>query len=414
MSNHITFEPYPTITWPSGDQIVVDNFQELCIYEAIDQPFMNGYITLIDMGILSRAVVGGEYLTIKMESEFEDEVIHRNFVIYGKTTEPVDERGVRAIKLLFVSEEALLAASKTFKQKWSAKISDIVKDVFEQLPLSAQPEETKKFESDESSIDFNYLAPNISGEDLLRLLQSICYDTDGYPFVLYENPKGFFFKSIKKLLDDYEEEPKYVYDNLLQTQSIDTLSLQDRALSITQVNVHRNFDLLSLVRRGAIASTVVGYDLLNREPVDDDYDILSRDPFDGDQGHPTIDEQVSDMFIGDGQGERIFLPVGEDQFMLDLAKNISFKRAVGNLMGTIKIEFSQVNAVHFHKVGDCINIEFDNQLQNDDNDDPTNELGIKLSGRYLITNVAHKLSTINAIKYDVDVGAVKLGYGEAL
>lgn len=413
MSNYVITDPFPVITWPSGDQISIDNYQEICIYEAIDQPFMCGFISLIDMGVLSRAVIGGEKITIKMISPFENEEIHRTFVIYGKTTEPIDERGVRPPKFLFVSEEALSAASKTFTKKWSTNIPAILQDVFNTLPLSSQPTGTKTFQHDNSSINFDYLAPNISGEEVLQTLLALCYDSEGYPFCLYENPTGIFFKSIKKLLDGYEEEPKYVYDSLLQSRSIDTLTLPTRATSISQVAVYRNFDLLSLLRRGSIASAIVGYNMLQKTDVSNEYDILSRNPFDS-HGHATLDNTTMSKYIGEHQGERLFLPVGQDQFMNDLAQQLSYKRAIGNLMGTIKLEFSQLNAVHFHKVGDCINIEFDNQLHDNNSDRPQNELGIKLSGRYLVTNVAHKLTAINALKYDVDVCAVKLGYGEAV
>lgn len=411
MPNTLGFS-LPLVKWPSGEEVLINTWQEICIYEAIDRPFMTGYITLLDTAIASRTFVGGEQITFEFHSPFEEGEFRQTFTVFGKTNEPISERGVRAVKLLFTSEEALAASTKRYCRLWDKPIPSIVDDIIQDLPLSQQPAGLKQFFKDDTQVNFKYVAPNKTAEDIIHTLLGVCFDDQGYPFVMFENNSGIHFKSLKTLLEDYNDDEIFIYDNLLQIQALPTISAQQRALTLESLQVNRNFDLLSLLRRGAFNTRVVGYDMINRRPVDVDYDIQSRSPYDGNLSHEQFDQQTTEKYLDRSMGERIFIPVAEDSFMETLAQHLPFKRAVANLASSIKVEFEQFNALYFHRTGDCISMQFDNQLSRVGTNNQGNELGQAMSGRYLVTKIAHKFSLVNTITYDKAIEAVKLGYGE--
>lgn len=409
MANHLLISQ-PVISWPSGDTVSLETFAELCLYEDINRFFMSGYIMIQDAGELSSLIVGGEKITIEVDSPLEEGDVNMDFIITAKDNEHIDERGVRFLKLLFSSAEALSARTKRVCQRWNTNVPNIIKSVIETIPLS----EGKEIVIDEGTVDYDYIAPNITCEQVLQHLLPLAYDDEGYPYVVFENTKGINIKSIKKLFEEYNPDAAFEGSTILAKTQKRSMSPTARALHLESCQIYRNNDLMHILGRSSLSSKAMTYDFHTRSMETHDFNIQDKNPYDGSTSFTQFDEDFMANNAAEDRGHISFDPVGAVPFYKDYAQKRGFRQSVGTLTAAIRVEFEQPHSVLLHRVGECVNLSFDTQLDPTDPERRKTLRGQRLAGRYLITKVAH-MFRMGRIDAGVEiVEAMKLGYGEAV
>lgn len=400
----------PLVTWPSGDTASIATFIEICLYEDINKAFMSGYITTYDAGELSALIVGGETLTFEIESPLEEGDVTKEFVIYAKDNEQIDERGVRILKLMFTSAEALLAQSKRVCKRWNTKVSGILQNIFEEMPITTG----KTIEVDPSAADYDYIAPNISCDQIIKDLLPLCYDDEGYPFVVFENTRGFHIKSIKTLLDGYNPDAEFKNTNSLTKTQRNRLNPSERSLFLERCQIYRNNDLMHILNRSAVSSAAMSFDMYTRTAEMHSFSINDKNPYDGSKSFKQFDDTFLSKHAAQDRGQITLDVAGAVPFYADHAQKRGFRRSMSTLTAAVRVEFEQTHDVLLHRVGECVNLTFDTQLDTTDPERKRTTAGQRLAGRYLITKVAHIFR-----QGQVDLGteiveAMKLGYGEAV
>lgn len=413
MPNHLTLSQ-PSITWPSGDEVTLATFTELCIYEDINRYYMSGYLIMHDAGELSSLIVGGEKITFSIESPLEDGDINQSFIIYAKDNEEIDSRGVRLLKVMFISEEALSAQSKRLCKRWDNNIPSIIQDIFESLPLSSQPNGNKTIDAESATTTFDYIAPNISADQVIKTLLPLCYDDEGYPFVVFENTRGIHIKSIKTLFDGYNKEAEFTGSDILTKVTKSNMTPAQRSLHLESCQIYRNNDVLHLLNRSSLSSKTITYDFNTREQSSHDFLLKDQNPYDGSVSFNQFDQTFMDQHGTAEHGQIDFEPIGDVPFYKDLAQKKGFRRSIGTLTGAVRVEFEQPHSLLLQRVGECVNLSFDNQLDPADPERRKTLPGQRLAGRYLITKVAHMFRQGRMDMGNEIVEAMKLGYGEAV
>lgn len=409
MANHLVINQ-PTISWPSGDTATIESFIEFCLYEDINQFFMKGYVLLHDVGELSRLIVGGEKITIRVDSPLEEGDVDMEFIIYGKDNEQIDERGVRFLKLMFTTPEALLARTKRICQRWNTNVPNIIRSVIDSIPLS----EGKEINIDEGTVDYDYIAPNITCEEVIRHLLPLAYDDEGYPYVVFENTRGINIKSIKKLLDDYNPEATFTGSNILTKTQKRSMSAPVRALHLESCQIFRNNDLMNILGRSSLSSEAIAYDFYTRSMESHNFNIQDKNPYDGSASFNQFDSDFLTKHATEDRGESFIVPIGSDPFYKDYAQKRGFRQSVATLTAAVRVEFEQPHSILLHRVGECVNLSFDTQLDPTDPERRKTIRGQRMAGRYLITKVAH-MFRLGQIDAGIEiVEAMKLGYGEAV
>lgn len=412
-TNHLILAR-PIISWPSGDQVDLQTFTEMCIYEDINRYYMSGYLIIHDAGELSSLIIGGEKITFDIESPLEDGDIKQSFIIYAKDNEEIDSRGVRLLKLMFISEEALSAQTKRLCQRWDTDIPSILQSIFESLPLSEQPNGTKTIDAETGGATFSYIAPNITADQVIKTLLPLCYDSEGYPFVAFENTRGIQIKSIKTLFDGYNEQAEFTGNDIVSKMSKTSLTPVERSLHLESCQIFRNNDVFHLLNRSALSSKTITYDFNTREAGSHDFSLQDKNPYDGSISFNQFDQTFLQTHANAERGSIDFEPLGDVPFYEDLAQKKGFRKSIAALTGAVRVEFEQPHSLLFQRVGDCVNLSFDTQLDPTDPERRKTQAGQRLAGRYLITKVAHMFRQGRMDMGNEIVEAMKLGYGEAV
>ena len=234
-------------------------------YESVKSPSISVSIDFIDVdGVISReGITGGEYLDLKITvPDFDDFEItpDKHFMMLNSVKNVKTSSNKQIATLEFVSVEAIINETARVSRRFTGNVSQIVKELMKD---KKSIQTSKNLETDESFNKYSFVGNLKRPFDTIQWLCPKAASTDKEcGFLFYENLDGYFFKSIKGLLDADSSE---TYEK--PEAPVDT------DIKITENNLDSSNDIGMNCRMGMYANKTIYVDIENGELETVDYKI---------------------------------------------------------------------------------------------------------------------------------------------
>ena len=234
-------------------------------YESVKSPSISVSIDFIDVdGVISReGITGGEYLDLKIKvPDFDDFEItpDKHFMMLNSVKNVKTSSNKQIATLEFVSVEAIINETARVSRRFTGNVSQIVKELMKD---KKSIQTSKNLETDESFNKYSFVGNLKRPFDTIQWLCPKAASTDKEcGFLFYENLDGYFFKSIKGLLDADSSE---TYEK--PEAPVDT------DIKITENNLDSSNDIGMNCRMGMYANKTIYVDIENGELETVDYKI---------------------------------------------------------------------------------------------------------------------------------------------
>ena len=234
-------------------------------YESVKSPSISVSIDFIDVdGVISReGITGGEYLDLKITvPDFDDFEItpDKHFMMLNSVKNVKTSSNKQIATLEFVSVESIINETARVSRRFTGNVSQIVKELMKD---KKSIQTSKNLETDESFNKYSFVGNLKRPFDTIQWLCPKAASTDKEcGFLFYENLDGYFFKSIKGLL---ESDPSETYEK--PEAPVDT------DIKITENNLDSSNDIGMNCRMGMYANKTIYVDIENGELETVDYKI---------------------------------------------------------------------------------------------------------------------------------------------
>tara|TARA_Y100000114_G_scaffold100628_1_gene93740 strand:+ start:564 stop:1781 length:1218 start_codon:yes stop_codon:yes gene_type:complete len=234
-------------------------------YESVKSPSISVSIDFIDVdGVISReGITGGEYLDLKIKvPDFDDFEItpDKHFMMLNSVKNVKTSSNKQIATLEFVSVEAIINETARVSRRFTGGVSQIVKELMKD---KKSIQTSKNLETDESFNKYSFVGNLKRPFDTIQWLCPKAASTDKEcGFLFYENLDGYFFKSIKGLLESDSSE---TYEK--PEAPVDT------DIKITENNLDSSNDIGMNCRMGMYANKTIYVDIENGELETVDYKI---------------------------------------------------------------------------------------------------------------------------------------------
>ena len=234
-------------------------------YESVKSPSISVSIDFIDVdGVISReGITGGEYLDLKITvPDFDDFEItpDKHFMMLNSVKNVKTSSNKQIATLEFISVEAIINETARVSRRFTGNVSQIVKELMKD---KKSIQTSKNLETDESFNKYSFVGNLKRPFDTIQWLCPKAASTDKEcGFLFYENLDGYFFKSIKGLL---ESDPSETYEK--PEAPVDT------DIKITENNLDSSNDIGMNCRMGMYANKTLYVDIENGKIETVDYKI---------------------------------------------------------------------------------------------------------------------------------------------
>ena len=234
-------------------------------YESVKSPSISVSIDFIDVdGVISReGITGGEYLDLKITvPDFDDFEItpDKHFMMLNSVKNVKTSSNKQIATLEFVSVESIINETARVSRRFTGNVSQIVKELMKD---KKSIQTSKNLETDESFNKYSFVGNLKRPFDTIQWLCPKAASTDKEcGFLFYENLDGYFFKSIKGLLDADSSE---TYEK--PEAPVDT------DIKITENNLDSSNDIGMNCRMGMYANKTLYVDIENGKIETVDYKI---------------------------------------------------------------------------------------------------------------------------------------------
>ena len=389
---------------------VIDQISQINIYESIETPYITGSLLLSDSSGVAELLPlqGQERLLLKLRTpghasalDFND--YHAIIISVEKRFQTTDREQT------FLLSWTTFEHYKNLRVKVSSSFSGTISSIVTRILREKKFLGTKKsLHIDETKNLRKYVIPNINPFKAIEMLRKEAVNTEGSPhFVFFENSEGYHFRSIDTLIGQqgklniphkrtYKYEPPQAGGNPHKDPEI-TLN------TILHWEAEDNNNSFFNTRHGFFASTLYYHDIFNKNIQKFDYDYI-KDRFskrqllmqeNKDVGSLVSGAKIDDKIITEYSNSKVFVhPTASDQLHSEGTDNNAEEwlqegrsRQLEQEYFTLKIEIYGDTDI---KVGDVINVMIPSNkpmagLSAKDAMDPL------LSGRYLITQLAHNV-----------------------
>ena len=234
-------------------------------YESVKSPSISVSIDFIDVdGVISReGITGGEYLDLKIKvPDFDDFEItpDKHFMMLNSVKNVKTSSNKQIATLEFISVEAIINETARVSRRFTGNVSQIVKELMKD---KKSIQTSKNLETDESFNKYSFVGNLKRPFDTIQWLCPKAASTDKEcGFLFYENLDGYFFKSIKGLLESDSSE---TYEK--PEAPVDT------DIKITENNLDSSNDIGMNCRMGMYANKTIYVDIENGKLETVDYKI---------------------------------------------------------------------------------------------------------------------------------------------
>lgn len=411
----------PLIVGTSGEMInVAQLLQEINIYQSIDTPYLSGSMLISDSaGVYEKLpIIGQERLIFSLTTPGADQnVDFRDYhaVIYNVERRMTTSNRQQSYLLNFTTIENVTnyrtKISKSFKGSIAAMVSEILVD-------SDMINTPKAVSIDPTQNMRKYVAPNLRPFQVINQLKEEAIDEKGQPhYLFYENPNGFFFRSLDSLIGEMGETSSVSKKEFKSQPPSDPRDIEDQLQTIQSFEILDSNNTFTNGRAGMFGSTLLQHDILNKSV--SKYEHSYKETFTlrnstnqnvGKYGPVYSDQKIDGKTINDYPHSRMFVhPSGSSDLHHEGSStspeynythnNAEIWLQESNARGlereyfTIKLEVFGDTTI---MCGDIINVTVPSNRPLDaaegaDAIDPI------LSGRYLVTSLQHKVVPSDAM-----------------
>lgn len=355
---------------------------ELNIYEDLFSATMSGEVLLSDaldmMSIF--AVHGNEYIKLSIDKPSLDQPIEKSFRVYSIKNRTYGTSQTLNYVINFCSEENILSSSikmsKSYKgRRISEMVYDIATNYLQIAPSRLVVEETEGV--------FDIIIPNMDPLQAIHWLSTRAYAQNKSIFMFFENRDGFNFVSFETLAG-YPSYTKYFKSAKFGDDNIKNSKI------FTYLNAVEDFNIMKGVRYGSYSSSVIRYDIVNRQfqsTLYNGYDFqgkllnkeLMANKSTNRLGFGLYDSYLNAIkYVITNDADPYVNPMSFELWLgPTIAKlgQISNFKMIGTLPGDVML-----------KVGATIDVEIPNMVSQNE----VYEINEYRSGKYLISAVNHK------------------------
>ena len=388
---------------------VIDQISQINIYESIETPYITGSLLLSDSSGVAELLPlqGQERLLLKLRTpghanalDFND--YHAIIISVEKRFQTTDRE--QTFLLSWTTLEHYKNLRVKVSSSFSGTISSIVTKILKDKKFLGT---NKSIHIDETKNLRKYVIPNINPFKAIEMLRKEAVNTEGSPyFLFYETPEGYHFRSIDTLIGQlgklnipHKRTYKFSPPQVGNPNKDPEITLN----TILYWEAENNNNNFFNARHGFYASTLYYHDIFNKNIQKFDYDYI-KDRFNTRQllmqenknvGSLISGAKIDDKTITEYSNSKVFVhPTASDQLHSEGTDNNAEEwlqegrsRQLEQEYFTLKIEIYGDTDI---KVGDVINVMIPSNkpmagLSAKDAMDPL------LSGRYLITQLAHNV-----------------------
>ncbi|HIK87012.1 MAG TPA: hypothetical protein EYG07_00800, partial [Alphaproteobacteria bacterium] len=427
------------IVGSSGARInIIDQVQELNIYESIDTPYISGNLLIADSSGVAEIlpILGQERLLFKLRTPGHSDSI--NFNNYHAIIYNVEKRfSTSDREHILVLNWTTLEHLKNLRTKISASFKGTISEIVQKIIKSDNYLGSKKPLSIEPTKNIRkFVIPNLTPFQAINLIKSeaVSGEEQSPHYVFFETPDGLYFRSFDSLLGQ-RRDLSIKHKNTYRSQPPEQNNAEANLATILDWQVDDNSNAFLNTRLGMYGSTLFYHDIFNKNIQKFEYNYM-KDKFNRrnsmEQGVKTSGALVSQTILEDKKtisefpDSKIFVhPTASDNLHTEGTDNNaeewlqeSMSRELERTYFTLKIEtYGDTNIM----CGDLINVVIPSNrpLQ-----PPVTKASIDpiLSGRYLITSLHHAVHpteqmhnmvlTITKDSLDVEPSVVETKYKE--
>jgi hypothetical protein len=335
-------------------------------------------------------------LVIKTPTINKEQEINRLFHIYRLSDQQKTGERAQTYVYHFVALESLIESGMNLSRTFRGKAEDNIKKILTDDISTSVP-----FNIDSTTSDItytsNYWSPikNFSyNADL-----AVCSEDNTPSMIFFENRKGFNFKSLAKMSN---EEPKLYFttDNSLSSIATDGMNsgdvfkdLANDYRNISLVRIPALYDYIKDKANGALSTRMFSYDTVTKKFTDTTYTANDDTRARANPNKFYTEKLISGSFKG--TNSTVMLNQAHHMKLYDNTTEVSDYKVKQQRIGIInqmqqhRIEITVFGRTDY-TVGRTVKVDinalrqFDNKTSKDDIYDPM------LSGKYLISAVAHR------------------------
>ena len=234
---------------------ITDKFQSLVFHDSIFSPTMTGSVVIKDsIGFSEKFKSDGtETLIVHLEKMDCSQTFKKLFTLYTNRGGNRSVDNTQQSVLTFASPEYLLSMKRKVFSTYKKTYSDIVNSILLK-ELEVKENELKITNSlGMHDVVFSNKSPFSC---IMECTKKAIDEYDSATFLFFENKYGFHFTSLAKIA---KKSPNFVYD--YNPKNFSGLT-GDSLLSITKMNVVKQYDIRDEIKSGMHGVNTVSYDIL--------------------------------------------------------------------------------------------------------------------------------------------------------
>lgn len=269
-----------TIVSPRGALNILDQVKSISLYENIYSHVLTGNILVDDSLNLAELfpLTGHEIIDLIMRTPGleGDGDVRRKFYLY-KMSDRIKLGDKRvAYRLHFISIEGITAINKKISRALSGNIGDILQLLLTDKTIGL--ETVKNIYIERPPRDVKYISNYWNIIDNIKYLTSLAVNTNGQPYVFFENRDGFHFTSLETLQSNtpYQifVDDRYVKDKIIGTGQVYKNPEEDFK-RINDIKIPESYDYIKRLQSGTFGSRQIGYDVKNHKYTIKDYNFTT-------------------------------------------------------------------------------------------------------------------------------------------
>ena len=256
------------IVGSSGIRInVVDQVQELNIYESIDSPYISGNILISDSAGIAESLplLGQERLLFHLRTPSHDGAVDFNnyhAIIYNIEKRFSSSEREHIILMNWTTLDHLKSVRTKISASFKGTISDIVQKIIKdsnyldsKKPLFIEPSKNIR----------KFVIPNLTPFQAIKLIkeEAVSADENSPHYVFFETPNGYHFRSFDSLLGN-KGDLSVEHKNTYRSQPPEQGNPNANIATILDWQVDDNSNSFLNTRLGMYASTLFYHDIFNK------------------------------------------------------------------------------------------------------------------------------------------------------
>jgi len=244
---------------------IFDMVEEVVFYESLQSNTITGSVIMIDtanlpetLPFLGREILGISYNASTEESgKFVENTLSFDILALKNMTPRNTESKTYSLEI--ATRPTLFNNTLSLNKRYFGSTSNIVTDILTNDMLLSPD----YLEVQETLGGISFIAPNVSPFQMINYLADNSYEEDS-TFYFFETNKRFCFKSLNAMAEE-DEVMTFNYGE-------NTGGVRHNTLRILDYTASLRFDLLTNLKNGQYASSIVSHDILHKRLINTKYE----------------------------------------------------------------------------------------------------------------------------------------------